>query len=229
MIPRPLTTVPDDYKTFQDLSSRVALTIEIPGEVVHDRLHKVLDIIHASVPGCLALLINNGLLDLAKLLRQILVSLAPTSQQADQRYQVPSAGKTTLLPACKWGSQVALVKYDFIIWDYMLKFVEKISQQLREEFKSVVAECQLVARTSLKVAVDAADSACRPKVTSTVMCRSSHLHSLGILKKVKLTIEDCAFQGCNSFNEKTDEALHSLKDLRAILRSLSVYSLPLRH
>lgn len=58
----------------------MADTLEIPVESVQDKSHKFLDILGASMPACLVILINVGLLKSAKLLWQISASLLLTIQ-----------------------------------------------------------------------------------------------------------------------------------------------------
>lgn len=60
--------------------------------------------------------------------------------------------------------------------------------------------------------------------TATVMHREPWLHLSGFLREAQNTIEDLLFDESHLFNQKTDEPLHTLKDCRAILHSLGIYT-----
>lgn len=89
-------------------------------------------------------------------------------------------------------------------------------------------EGKSVARASLQAALDAMDSATR-SMASVVAMQSSGLQSSDLQHEVQQSSEDLPFEGTSLFSEQTDSKLHSLKDSRAILKSLGLYTLaPLR-
>lgn len=55
---------------------------------------------------------------------------------------------------CIANQHVLLYKNDFVNWDPMSKFVDKLPESFREEFKAFVAEGRLVTKTSLQSALD---------------------------------------------------------------------------
>lgn len=54
--------------------------------------------------------------------------------------------------------QAILLKYDFINSDSMAKFSQKLPQDLRNEFNSIVAESLLIASIYLQAALDLVDT-----------------------------------------------------------------------
>lgn len=57
--------------------------------------------------------------------------------------------------------QALLVKYSDLNWDSVTKFADCLLQDNREEFKSLIAEGQLVVCTSLQAALNAVDATSR--------------------------------------------------------------------
>lgn len=58
----------------------MAVTLEIPMEAVQEKSHKFLDIVCTSMPACLVIPINEGLVESAKLLWQMSAPLILTIQ-----------------------------------------------------------------------------------------------------------------------------------------------------
>lgn len=87
VIPPP-PSVADDFRSFQDLTKRVADTLQIPLEEVRDTHHKLLDILHTSSTSRITLPINKALLNLAKLIWKTPASATPMCKWADKKYYV---------------------------------------------------------------------------------------------------------------------------------------------
>ncbi|EMP30282.1 hypothetical protein UY3_12607 [Chelonia mydas] len=56
------------------------------------------------------------------------------------------------------------------------------------------------------------------------MQQASWLHFSGFPKEVQSTVEDLLFEGTKLFSSKMDESLHKLKNARAALRSVGIYT-----
>lgn len=69
-----------------------------------------------------------------------------------------------------------------------------------------------MARSSLQMAWDAADSAAGVVTLAAVMRRSSCLQSVGLSQEVQSSIQDLPFNGSGFFSEQTDVRLHGVKD-----------------
>lgn len=82
-----------------------------------------------------------------------------------------------------------------------------------------------MAKTLLQAAVDTANAICQAIATTIVMQYESWLCSSGFPREVQNTIEDLPFDKTDSFNENTDESLHSLKDSRTTFHFLGHYTL----
>ncbi|EMP37679.1 Adenylate cyclase type 2 [Chelonia mydas] len=80
---------------------------------------------------------------------------------------------------------LVLPKYDFNVWDSMLKFKDMLPEDARQEFSSLVNEGKEVARGSFEAALDVADSAAKSVALVVAMCRSSWLLSSGLLQEVQ--------------------------------------------
>lgn len=94
----------------------------------------------------------------------------------------------------------------------------------REEFQAIVAEGQLLARTAMQASLVAVDRVALSNFTAVVMKRTSWRHLCGFLKKVHIMVEDLPFERSKLFAERMEESLHTLKDSRATLYSLGVYT-----
>lgn len=57
------------------------------------------------------------------------------------------------------NQQAWLWTYDYNIWDSIAKFKDSLPQDTRQEFASIMEESKMVARASLRMVLDAADSA----------------------------------------------------------------------
>ncbi|XP_067416629.1 general transcription factor IIF subunit 1 isoform X2 [Emydura macquarii macquarii] len=114
-------------------------------------------------------------------------------------------------------------RYDYANYSKLNAFIEYLPEDKREQFQAIVTEGQLLARTALQVAADAADAASRSMATAVVMRRASCLHLAGFPKDMQATVEDLPFEGSKLFSDRTDEYFHSLKDARDTLRSLGIY------
>lgn len=95
--------------------------------------------------------------------------------------------------------------------------IANLPQDSREESKNIIVEGQLEAKTPLLATMDASDTASRSMATSVTTHRASWLQVSDIRKKVKHTIENFLFESKELFSIHEENALHSLKDSRAML------------
>lgn len=77
---------------------------------------------------------------------------------------------------------------------------------------------------SLQSTLDAADTAAHSISTAIVIRLALWLHLSGFPKEVQTSVEDLLFEGTKLFAKKTSTSLHMLKDSRATLRSLRIYT-----
>lgn len=73
--------------------------------------------------------------------------------------------------------------------------------------------------------MEALDTFLHPMAMGMVMQREVWLHSSGFLRDDQAIIEDLTFDESHLFSQKADSPLQSLKDSRAILQSLGIYTL----
>lgn len=67
---------------------------------------------------------------------------------------------------------VLLLKYDFLNWDSS-EFVNKLPEDARDEFKTFLAECHLLAKTSLQLVLDVTDASSRVVASAIALRRAS--------------------------------------------------------
>lgn len=118
--------------------------------------------------------------------------------------------------------QALIAKYNFLNYAKFEKFFDSLLQQDRARF--LIDEGKLIASTTPQSVIDAADISSRA-VSTAIIHRESRLHASGLPKEVQNTIEDLPFDESHLFNEKTDESLHTMKDSRATLYLLGIYTL----
>ncbi|EMP27626.1 hypothetical protein UY3_15272 [Chelonia mydas] len=80
----------DDFKQFQELFKRVALSQDIPLEEVQETQHRLFKILQPSVPSKIVLPINEALIEPADTLWQTPASILPTCKKAEREYYVPA-------------------------------------------------------------------------------------------------------------------------------------------
>lgn len=83
-------------------------------------------------------------------------------------------------------------------------------------------------RTALQASLNVANAAARTTATAVVMHRALWLHSAGLSKELQVRIEDLPFDKVKLFTEKNNEILHTMKDSRAILCTLGIYTPAMR-
>lgn len=89
----PPPTSADDCKQFQELFCRIVDSLQIPLEEVREQKHKLLDILHTSILTKIALLINEGLLNPAKVNWQTPASIPSTCKRVDMEFLFPPYSK----------------------------------------------------------------------------------------------------------------------------------------
>lgn len=112
-----------------------------------------------------------------------------------------------------------MAKYDYLSCVKFTAFIKHLLPQQRKQFQAVIAEEQLLARTSLQEA-----DAVAHFISSVVfMHRASWLQLSSFPREVQSTVEDLPFDGLKLFLETTDESLRTLKDSRATMISRNLH------
>lgn len=106
----------------------------------------------------------------------------------------------------------------------MSKFRDLLPQESRQYFSALVEEWKLIARASLQAALDTADLLARSMASIVAVCSCSWLQSSGLPMEVQQSLLDLPFERTSLFSGQTDAKLHGLKDSRATLKSLSLYT-----
>lgn len=78
--------------------------------------------------------------------------------------------------------------------------MDKLPSDIKEKFKLICLEGQLIAKTSFLAGLDSADTGPRLMVTGVTMRRDSRLSTLGPHKEVQRTLQDLPFDGKELFN-----------------------------
>ncbi|EMP32667.1 hypothetical protein UY3_10192 [Chelonia mydas] len=122
------------------------------------------------------------------------------------------------------NQQAIFNRHNFNSWAVMGKFKDSLPQGSQQEFTALVDEGKGVAKTSLQASLDSADTAARTVPSGVVMRRSAWLQESGLPPEVQNTLQDLPFEGSGLFSDQTDARLHSLKDSRAMLKSLGMHT-----
>ncbi|XP_067420874.1 dynein axonemal heavy chain 14 [Emydura macquarii macquarii] len=124
--------------------------------------------------------------------------------------------------------QALLGRYNLNLWSSLQRLAEVLPQSLSQDktadFMAVIEEGTAVAGAALSSFSDAADAASRAIASAIAMRRASWLQSSGLSQEAQRTIQDLPFDGAGLFADSTDDKLHALKDSRATLRSLGIYT-----
>lgn len=96
--------------------------------------------------------------------------------------------------------QVKITKYDYLQWERVSDFKDKLPTEIRNEFRSICEERQLSSKISFQAALDAADSGVSSIATAIIMRHMSWLSASGLPTEVQTTIEDLPFDGLGLFN-----------------------------
>lgn len=108
-----------------------------------------------------------------------------------------------------------LSNYDHDSYTKLTDFVQEVPEEKSEQFRAIVNEGQLIARTALQASLNMADTAACKTATAIVMRRVSWLHSSVIPKELQYKAEDLPSDRDKLFSAKADEVFHSMKDSRA--------------
>lgn len=81
----PPSTMADEVTQFQDLTKRIADSLQIPLEEVKESQHKLLNNLHMSSSACIAVPIKEALVDPAKTILQTPTPILSTWKRADKK------------------------------------------------------------------------------------------------------------------------------------------------
>lgn len=103
-----------------------------------------------------------------------------------------------------------MAEYKYLNYNKCNSFIEHLPEQNCDQFKATIQEGELLAKTSLHISLDVADTAAQSIFTTVVMRRASWLQMSGFPREVQSTTEDLSFDGCKLFVDLMDNSLHSL-------------------
>lgn len=115
-------------------------------------------------------------------------------------------------------------KYDYLNCTKFNTFIEYLLQEHREQFKAIIYEGQLLAKTSLQIFLDAAGTTVQSISTTIMMWWASCFQLFVFSMEVKSTIKDLLFDGHKLFLDSLYDSLHKLKDLTTTLKFLGIYT-----
>lgn len=87
-----------------------------------------------------------------------------------------------------------LPKYDHKNYGKFMEFTNDIPRK-RDKLKSLVSEGQMILRTALQAALDAADTAARSTATAVVVCQALWFSSSSFPWEMQNTVKDLPFDG----------------------------------
>lgn len=109
------------------------------------------------------------------------------------------------------NQQALLGRYNFTLWDTVLKFKDLLHLIWEPQFLTLIVEDKMVARTALVACLDEADSAEHSMASAITMRCSFWLDSSGLPPEVLEPVQDLSFEGSLLFSEKMDKTLHSFR------------------
>lgn len=113
-----------------------------------------------------------------------------------------------MLPFQITNYQAVMVKYNFTNCNKLTAFNEHLPHDCWEQFQSIVAEGQLLARMVLQPSLDAGDTAARSIPMAGIMRRTCRLQHSGFPREVQNTVEDFPFDGHKFFSETVNDSAH---------------------
>ncbi|EMP40627.1 hypothetical protein UY3_02149 [Chelonia mydas] len=97
-----------------------------------------------------------------------------------------------------------MAKYTYLNYKKFNSFIEHLPEEHHDQFKAIVQEGQLLAKTSLQASLDLADTLAQSISTVVVMRRTSWLQMSGFPREVQSTIEDLPIDTSKLFVDLTD-------------------------
>lgn len=117
-----------------------------------------------------------------------------------------------------------LAKYNYDNYCQLQEFLADLLEEKCPQFNALLKEGQQIASTSLQASMDVVVTAAR--TTAVAMHKASCLQSSVVYKELQLKAEGLPFDRKKLFSVKTDDILHSMKDSRATLCTLGIYTSP---
>lgn len=111
-------------------------------------------------------------------------------------------------------SRPSCQKYDFLSYSKLAEIQAFLLTEQQQCFQALLDEGKVVAKVDSKL---------------WLMTLTSQLQSFSFPKGVQTTLEDLPFDSHKHFSDKTEKSLLSLKDSRATLQSLGIYTLTPTH
>ncbi|XP_078502429.1 uncharacterized protein LOC144756499 [Lissotriton helveticus] len=124
------------------------------------------------------------------------------------------------------NTQALLARYDRAHYDELEKLITHLPKEHQKRADQQIQEGKIITNTSIKCALDAADTAARSINTSIMLRRHAWLRVSGFKQEVQTALLNQPFDGKTLFGSGTDEALEKMKKDTETAKSMGALQQP---
>ncbi|XP_078541450.1 uncharacterized protein LOC144826855 [Lissotriton helveticus] len=124
------------------------------------------------------------------------------------------------------NTQALLARYDRAHYDELEKLITHLPKEHQKRADQLIQEGKIITNTSIKCALDAADTAARSINTSIMLRRHAWLRVSGFKQEVQTSLLNQPFDGKTLFGSSTDEALEKMKKDTETAKSVGALQQP---
>ncbi|XP_078514255.1 uncharacterized protein LOC144773230 [Lissotriton helveticus] len=124
------------------------------------------------------------------------------------------------------NTQALLARYDRAHYDELEKLITHLPQEHQQRADQLIQEGKIITNTSIKCALDAANTAARSINTSVMLKRHAWLRVSGFKQEVQTSLLKQPFEGKTLFGSSTDEALEKMKKDTETAKSMGALQQP---
>ncbi|XP_078540274.1 uncharacterized protein LOC144825362 [Lissotriton helveticus] len=143
---------------------------------------------------------------------------------------IDASGKSVASQAANsWriaNTQALLARYDRAHYDELEKLITHLPKEHQKRAYQLIQEGKIITNTSIKCALDAAETAARSINTSIMLRRHAWLRVSGFKQEVQTALLIQPFDGKTLFGSGTDEALEKMKKDTETAKSMGALQQP---
>ncbi|XP_078540272.1 uncharacterized protein LOC144825355 [Lissotriton helveticus] len=124
------------------------------------------------------------------------------------------------------NTQALLARYDRAHYDELEKLITHLPKEHQKKADQLIQEGKIITNTSIKCALDAADTAARSINTSIMLRRHAWLKISGFKQEVQTSLLNQPFDEKTLFGSGTDEALEKMKKDTETAKSMGALQQP---
>lgn len=124
------------------------------------------------------------------------------------------------------NAHALLARYDRAHYDELEKLMQHLPDEYKAKANDLIQEGKLISNTSIKCALDAADTAARAINTSVLLRRHAWLRISGFKQEVQSSILNQPFDKEHLFKPAVDTSLEKMKKDTEVAKSMGALQLP---